>query len=323
MYLPALRALAATLIGCAALSPTMAQTSAPATPDDPYLWMEDVASERALGWVRERNAATRPLLEAHPDFKANRDRFKAIMDSKERIPYVTRRGAHFYNFWQDAEHPRGLWRRTSLEGYRAAQPEWDVLLDLDALAKAEGENWVWKGAACLPGASSRCLLQLSRGGADAVVVREYDLAGRRFVADGFQLPEAKSQVDWLDEQRVLVGTDTGPGSMTDSGYPRVIRLWTRGQPLSAAVTVYEARQTDVSAFATVDHTPGFERVQLGRSPDFYTQEVSLWTAGPAGSAGTLKALDKPLDAQLGFWREWVLVELRSDWTTGGRTWPRG
>ena len=111
MYLPALRALAATLIGCAALSPTMAQTSAPATPDDPYLWMEDVASERALGWVRERNAATRPLLEAHPDFKANRDRFKAIMDSKERIPYVTRRGAHFYNFWQDAEHPRGLWRR--------------------------------------------------------------------------------------------------------------------------------------------------------------------------------------------------------------------
>ena len=323
MYLPALRALAATLIGCAALSPTMAQTPSPATPDDPYLWMEDVAGDRVLAWVRERNAATRPVLEAHPDFKANRDRFKTIMDSKERIPYVTRRGAHFYNFWQDAEHPRGLWRRTSLEGYRAAQPEWDVLLDLDALAKAEGENWVWKGAACLPGASSRCLLQLSRGGADAVVVREYDLAGRRFVADGFQLPEAKSQVDWLDEQRVLVGTDTGPGSMTDSGYPRVIRLWTRGQPLSAAVTVYEARQTDVSAFATVDHTPGFERVQLGRSPDFYTQEVSLWTAGPAGSAGTLKALDKPLDAQLGFWREWVLVELRSDWTTGGRTWPRG
>jgi prolyl oligopeptidase len=323
MYLPALRALAATLIGCAALSPTMAQNPAPATPDDPYLWMEDVAGERALAWVRERNAATRPLLEAHPDFKANRDRFKAIMDSKERIPYVTRRGAHFYNFWQDAEHPRGLWRRTSLEGYRAAQPDWEVLLDLDALAKAEGENWVWKGAACLPGASSRCLLQLSRGGADAVVVREYDLAGRRFVADGFQLPEAKSQVDWLDEQRVLVGTDTGPGSMTDSGYPRVIRLWTRGQPLSAAVAVYEARQTDVSAFATVDHTPGFERVQLGRSPDFYTQEVSLWTAGPRGSAGTLQALDKPLDAQLGFWREWALVELRSDWTVGGRTWPRG
>ncbi len=323
MYLPALRALAATLIGCAALSPTMAQTPSTATPDDPYLWMEDVAGDRALSWVRERNAATRPVLEAHPDFKANRDRFKAIMDSKERIPYVTRRGAHFYNFWQDAEHPRGLWRRTSLEGYRAAQPEWDVLLDLDALAKAEGENWVWKGAACLPGASSRCLLQLSRGGADAVVVREYDLAGRRFVADGFQLPEAKSQVDWLDEQRVLVGTDTGPGSMTDSGYPRVVRLWTRGQPLSASVPVYEARQTDVSAFATVDHTPGFERVQLGRSPDFYTQEVSLWTAGPAGSAGALQVLDKPLDAQLGFWREWVLVELRSDWTTGGRTWPRG
>jgi prolyl oligopeptidase len=329
---PVLNSLAAVLIGAAGTS-AMAQTPTPASPAstpasspatpaaDPYLWLEDVTGERALAWVRERNAASRPQLEAHPSFQADRARFKEILDSKQTIPVVAHQGGWLYNFWRDQDHPRGLWRRATLAEYRKAEPAWDVLLDLDALAKAENENWVWGSGNCLGGSSTRCLLALSRGGADATVVREFDLATRRFVTDGFALPEAKSEVDWLDENTVFVGTDFGPGSLTDSGYPRVIKRWKRGQPLAEAVTVYEGRATDVAAFSTVDHTPGFERVVFGRAPDFYSTEVALWQ----GDLQTGKALpvDKPADAQLAFWRDQVLLELRSDWAVGGTSWPRG
>jgi prolyl oligopeptidase len=286
-------------------------------PADPHLWLEDVLGDKALAWVRERNAASRTVLEAQPDFQANRSRILEIMDSRERIPYATRRGAYFYNFWRDQAHPRGLWRRTSLADYRQPQPAWDVLLDLDALAKAEGENWVWHGADCLGGKSTRCLISLSRGGADAAVVREFDETTRQFVADGFTLPEAKSQLSWLDENQVFVGTDFGPGSLTTSGYARVIKLWQRGQALATAKTVYEAQSTDVAASVAVDHTPGFERVVFSRSPDFYSSEMALW------QGGQLQPVAKPADAQLSFWREWALVELRSDWATAGHTWPKG
>jgi prolyl oligopeptidase len=314
---PLPRLLVAALIGIAAPF-TMAQTPAPQpTPDDPYLWLEEVTGERALAWVRGRNAVSRPALEAHPDFQANRARFKEILDSKQTIPIAVHQGGWLYNFWRDQDHPRGLWRRATLAEYRRPEPAWDVLLDLDALAKAERENWVWANARCLGGRSTRCLIALSRGGADATVVREFDLATRRFVDGGFSLPEAKSEVDWLDEDTIFVGTDFGPGSLTDSGYPRVIKRWKRGQPLADAVAVYEGRASDVAAFARVDHTPGFERVILGRSPDFYSTEITLWQDGRA------IPVDKPADAQLGFWRDLVLIELRSDWTAGGRTWPRG
>jgi prolyl oligopeptidase len=304
-----------------AMSPAQAAPESAAT--DPWLWLEDVGGERALNWVREHNAATRQALEARPGFDALRTGIKAVLDAKDRLPSVARRGDWLYNFWQDADHPRGLWRRTSLAEFRRAQPAWDVVLDLDALARDEKENWVWKGANCLGGASTRCLLMLSRGGADATVVREFDLATRHLVPGGFMLPEAKTEVEWFDERHLIVGTDWGPGSLTDSGYARVIKLWTRGQPLASAVTIYEGHQTDVSAFASVDHTPGFERVMLGRSPDFYSNEMALWLPGAAGSAGRLQPIDKPADAQLAFWRERVLIQLRSDWTVGGITWPRG
>ncbi len=317
-----LTTLAAALIGAAGSS-AMAQTPSPATPAtataaaDPYLWLEDVTGDKALTWVRERNAVSRPLLEAHPDFQANRKRFKEILDSKESIPVATHQGGWLYNFWRDEQHPRGLWRRATLAEYRKPQPAWDVVLDLDALAKAENENWVWAGSNCLGGASTRCLISLSRGGADASVMREFDLATRKFVEGGFALPEAKSSLDWLDENTTFVGTDFGPGSLTDSGYPRVIKRWKRGEPLPAAVTVYEGKSTDVSAFASVDRTPGFERVIFGRSPDFFSTEMALWQGDKAVT------IDKPADAQLGFWRDLVMVELRSDWTVGGSTWPRG
>ena len=213
---------------------------------------------------------------------------------------------------------RGLWRRATLAEYRKAQPAWETVLDLDALGAAEKENWVWHGASCFAPAYERCLLNLSRGGADAVVVREFDTRTRRFVEGGFRLPEAKSSVDWLDADTLYVGTDFGPGSMTESGYPRVIKRWKRGQPLSGAVTVFEAQPQDVSAFVSVDRTPGFERTVFGRSIDFYNTEQFL-----LDKEGTLKRIDKPNDASLAFWREHLLLELRSDLREGDTTFPRG
>ena len=295
-------------------TPSMADTP----DDDPYLWLEDVQGERALAWVRERNAQSRHALEAWPDFGVTRTRIREVLDSRERIPAVVRRGPWLYNFWQDAEHPRGLWRRTTLAEYRKPQPAWEVLLDVDALGRDEKVNWVWAGAQCLRPADTRCLVMLSRGGADAHVVREYDLAARRFVSDdAFVLPEAKSSVDWLDADTVLVATDLGPGSLTDSGYPRIVKRWRRGQPLAQASTLFEARANDVAAGFVVDLTPGYERVVLGRQIDFYNSELALLRDGHP------QPIDKPGDAQLSFWRDQVLVELRSDWTVDGTTYLRG
>ena len=299
-----------------ALSPT-AMTDTADTPSDPFLWLEEVQGERALAWVRERNAESEGQLQAEPGFEALRAGLRDVLDSKAQIPYVQRRGDLFYNLWKDAEHPRGLWRRCSLAEYRKAEPAWETVLDLDALGRAEGENWVWAGATWLGPVYRRCLLALSRGGADASVVREFDAVDKRFVEGGFTLPESKSRLDWIDADRVHVGTDFGPGSLTDSGYPRVIKEWRRGTPLAEARTVFEAQRTDVSAFVSVDRTPGFERTVFGRSIDFYNTETFLL------QAGALRPIDKPADAQLAFRREWVLIELRSDWPIGDLTWPRG
>lgn len=275
--------------------------------DDPYLWLEDVQGEPALAWVRARNAEAEAVLTTLPRYAQARAAILDALDSKDQVPWIARRGAHVYNFWRDAAHPRGLWRRTTLDDYRRAEPAWELVLDLDALAAAEGENWVWAGATALGPAYRRCLVSLSRGGADATVVREFDLVERRFVDGGFALPEAKTAVTWRDEDHLYVGTDTGPGSLTDSGYPRTVRLWRRGTPLAAAPVVFEGEAGDVSAWVSVDRTPGFERTVFGRSLDFYNTRV--WLA----EGDRLRPVDKPDDASLSFWRERVLVELRSPW----------
>ena len=298
------------------MSQTHAAASSP-TPDDPYLWLEEVDSARALTWVRERNAKTEALLQTRPGFEARKQAIREVLDSKEQIPYVSRQGAAFYNLWRDAQNPRGLWRRASLTEFRKPQPAWETVIDLDALAKAEGENWVWSGATCLGPSYRRCLLQLSRGGADAVVVREFDTVDKRFVDSGFVVAEAKTSVDWRDANTVYIGSDFGPGTLTESGYPRLIKAWSRGQKLADATTLYEAQVKDVAAFVSVDRTPGFERTQFGRSIDFYNTQQFLLVGGKQ------QLLDKPLDAQLSFWRDRVLIDLRSAWTVAGTTWPRG
>ncbi len=284
---------------------------------DPYLWLEDVLGDRALKWVRERNAESEALLQAEPGFEGLRSRIREVLDSKEQIPYVTRRGDSFYNLWRDAANPRGLWRRASLAEYRKAQPAWDTVIDIDALAKAEGENWVWGGATSLAPEYRLALVALSRGGADAQVQREFDTVAQRFVEGGFSLPEAKSSVEWLDRDRLYVGSDFGPGSLTDSGYPRVIKRWQRGQPLAAAVTVFEGEKQDVAVSVSVDNTPGYARTLFARSLDFYNTLVFLL------DGDRLVKLDKPNDAQLAFQRDRVFIELRSDWVIGRKTWLRG
>jgi len=312
-FLSALTVLLA--LGLTTTAHTMTQT--PPAPPDPHLWLEEVQGERALAWVRERNAESEGVLQARPGFEALRTQLREVLDSKAQIPYPTRRGDALYNLWRDAEHPRGLWRRTTLAEYRKPEPAWQTVIDVDALGRAEGENWVWSGATCLGPDYRRCMVALSRGGADATVVREFDTVTRRFVDGGFTLPEAKTQLAWKDADTLYVGTDFGPGSLTDSGYARVIKAWRRGTPLAEAVTVFEGETRDVAVYVDVDRTPGYERTVFGRALDFYR------TASVLLQDGALRPIDKPDDAKLAFWRGHVLVELRSDWTVGGRAWPRG
>ncbi|GHA85506.1 prolyl oligopeptidase [Streptomyces termitum] len=276
--------------------------------EDPYLWLEDVDGEDALAWVAERNAETEAELATAPGFDALADRLREVLDAVDRIPYTTRRGPHLYNFWQDADHVRGVWRRTTLEQYRKDAPEWDVLLDLDALAAAEDEKWVWAGAQVRRPARDRALISLSRDGGDAVVVREFDLPTRSFVADGFTVPEAKTSIDWIDDDTVFIGTDHGPGSLTDSGYPRTVRRWRRGTPLAEAVTVFEGEAADVSAWGWYDDTPGHERAFVGRSLDFYRSETHLLTADD-----TLVRIEVPEDADVHAHRRHLLVTPKSPW----------
>ncbi|MGH8855347.1 MAG: prolyl oligopeptidase family serine peptidase [Telluria sp.] len=286
-------------------------------PDDPYLWLEDVDGPRARAWVDARNAQAERELESGPGYVSLRARLKGILDSTEKIPYAGCHAGMLYNFWRDAVHVRGIWRRATLDQYRQATPAWETVLDLDALARDEGENWVWSGVTWLEPEGGRCLVSLSRGGGDAHVVREFDLDARCFVADGFTLPEAKSDVAWIDPDTLFVGTDFGPGSLTDSGYPRIVKLWRRGAPLAAALTVYEARPDDLSASGWKDPTPGFEREFVRRQVDFYASELFV------RREGRLVKLPKPDDANAYAVRDQVVIELRSDWKVGGRDYPQG
>ncbi len=308
-------ALGATLGG---MTPTHAATTgAQATGDDPYLWLEATHAPRAMDWVKAQNTITEKAFASSPEFTHTYDQVLQVLDSDARIPYVERMGDFLYNFWKDKTHPRGVWRRTTLAEYRKAEPKWDVLLDVDALNKAEGKRWVFKGAQCLKPAYTRCLISLSPDGGDAVQVREFDTTTRAFVKGGFELPIAKTQVGWIDQNHLYVGTDFGPGSMTKSSYPRIAKEWTRGTPLSSAVTIYEGKPTDLAVGAYHDRTPGFERDFITVAKDFFHTENFL------RKGNQQVKLDIPSDASFDAHRQWLLVQTRSPWTVGGTTWPSG
>ena len=284
---------------------------------DPYAWLEEVTGEKALQYVEAQNAVTLKELEAKPEYASIKSQVLEILNSKERIPYVQKLCEWYYNFWQDADHPRGLWRRTTLAEYRQAEPKWETVLDVDQLAKDDKENWIWGGSNSLPPKYERCLVSLSRGGGDAKVVREFDLNAKKFLPDGFSLPEAKSSTTWRDENTLYVGTDFGAGSLTGSGYPRIAKRWNRGTPLAEAVTVFEGQPTDVSAGAWVDHRPGYFREGFHRGIEFYDSETFILVEGKP-----IK-IDVPHDAMPSFFREWLTVQLRSDWKIGGQTFAAG
>lgn len=319
--LPLSAAVAAVLAIGAALPATAqsAKESAMSTaPADAHQWLEDVEGEKQLAWVRERNAVSNKALADNAEFRQLEAELLAILNSDAKIPGVYKMGDYYYNFWQDKQHERGIWRRTTLAEYRKPNPQWETVLDLDALNRAEGENWVWHGASCLRPAYTRCLIALSRGGADADVTREFDLASKTFVEGGFFRPEAKGSLGWIDENTVFVQTDFGAGSLTDSGYPRQTKIWKRGTPLASAELVFEGKPTDMYISAFRDDTPGYERDFVSNTVAFYNNELYL-----RGQDGSLTKVDVPNSVEKGVHREWLTLEPRQDWTVGGKTYKAG
>ena len=283
--------------------------------DDPYLWLEAVDGAEALRWVEAQTAETLRLF-GTAQFARDRDILAALFDRPDKIPFITRRGEAVFNFWQDAEHPRGLWRRTSLASFRQADPQWDVLLDLDALAKAEGEDWVWGGASTRPRTHDRAILRLSRGGGDAVVLREFDIPSKSFAADGFALPEAKGGVDWLDDDTLLLSSAYGPDKATRAGYARSVRQWRRGEdPLKARV-LFETAFEAMSVSGGIDRTAAKPRLIFIERRGFF--ESDIWLHDDAGKP-TLLPL--PADSWKDLHDDWLVVKPRKPWTTGETTYP--
>jgi prolyl oligopeptidase len=284
--------------------------------EDPFLWLEDVEGERALAWVEARNQLTLSELTRHPDYEALFVRTQAILDSQERIAYPSILGDRIYNFWQEPAQPRGVWRRTTWESYLAV-PEWEVVLDIDALARAENVPWAFGGATCLAPAYERCLVRLSRGGADAVEVREFDTRSRSFVEGGFHLPEAKQSVAWIDADVLLVAGDFGAGSMTTSGYARTARLWRRGTALADAPQLFEAPVSDVGVWVGTWLTADRSWSVVIHRRSFYESYTHIV------ADGGLTQVDVPHDATPYLLRDRLLVYLRSPWEVGGRSWAAG
>lgn len=243
---------------------------------DPYLWLEDIEGKKALDWVKKENAATDKLIRNRPGFEKDRLRAKEILDDNRQIADPGEvMGDTITNFWRDAANPRGIWRQSPLDAYLAGKPVWTTLIDVDALGKAEKQSWVWHGADCLAPDYRRCLISVSPGGTDADIVREWDRPTKSFVKDGFALPQAKSSVTWENADTLLVATDYGAGSMTASGYPRIVKRWKRGTPLSAAATLIEGEAGDVGmgVFAFMDGDKRWP--MISRNKTFYTSDVYL------------------------------------------------
>ena len=240
-------------------------------PEDPHLWLEAVEDEAALAWAREQNERSESLLRAHPLFDAMRASHLDILTAQDRIAFPSLMGGAVYNFWRDAQHVRGIWRSTQLDAYRAGSDDWDILLDVDALAASEDQNWVWAGSSCRYPDYDRCLIGLSIGGADAAVRREFDLTQRQFVDDGFVLPESKSRLGWMDRDTVFLGPAFSDEQMTDSGYPRLVQLWRRGTPYSEAETIYEGQRSDVAVTGLRIWDGDTPHDMIVRSPSFFTR----------------------------------------------------
>jgi prolyl oligopeptidase len=277
---------------------------------DPYVWLEDVHGAKPLAWVKEQNQKSMKVLKADPRYQHDYDSILEVLDAPDRIPSGSLNHDYVYNFWQDAKNPKGLWRRTSIADYANPEPHWETLLDVDALAKAEKENWVFEGAECAPD-QRRCLIRLSRGGGDAVVVREYDLKAKELAKDSFSLPEAKTDVSYLDGETVLFATDFGKGSLTNSGYARIAKIWKRGTPIAAAKTLYEGKVSDVAVSPATFHTRDGNVALVVRAVSFFENEYYRVDT----ATDTVRKLPIPLSADLkGRIGSAFIATLRQDYT---------
>ncbi len=312
-------ALTALLLGLCGLCGQRGEARETDRMSDPYLWLEDVHGAAPLAWVRQQDARALEILAGDPDYRRDYDSVLVILDAEDRIPFGELDHGYVFNFWQDANNPKGVWRRTTISDYANASPNWETLIDVDKLAAAERENWVFKGAGCSP-SLARCLVALSRGGGDASVVREFDLARKSFLRDGFSLGEAKSTAGYIDDDTVLFGTDFGSGSLTTSGYPRIVKMWKRGEPITDAKTVLEGKPADVSVSPVMLRAPSGSLAVVARAPSFFETEYYLPVAGDGWTQ-----LPVPLSASLrGMTAGQLIFTLRKDWTTPqARTIARG
>ncbi|MBV8696574.1 MAG: S9 family peptidase [Bradyrhizobium sp.] len=282
--------------------------------DDPYLWLEEIEGERALAFVAQQNELTLDRF-GGAGFARDRDMLAAIYDRPDNIPYVTRSDGLLYNLWKDANNPRGLWRQTTLDEFRKAEPAWEILLDVDRFAAEEKEDWLLAGSSSRPG-KSPALLRLSRGGSDAVVLREFDVDTKSFVANGFELPEAKGGAAWLDDDTLLLSSVHGEDMATTSGYARKVRVWRRGTPADQAPVIFEVPRDHMAAGGQVDDTGASQRVWFVDQRDFFNLEIWL-----GDETGPRTRVDLPSDIWVLVHADWMAIKPRSPWTVGGRSYP--
>lgn len=290
----------------------------PTSTDDPYLWLEDVDSDRSLEFVRGLNDETARELKKSRLYKSLYEDALSVLDSESRIPQVNYQGSHLYNYWRDESNPRGVYRRTTVDQFSKDDPEWETILDMDAFNEGNDMNWVFKGMSCLSPDYNKCLARLSPGGGDAVEIREFDMSSKTFVDGGFMLPVAKTQASWRDENSLYVGTDFGDGSLTTSGYPRITKLWLRGTDLDEATTLHEGEATSVSvsAFRMRDDAGDIDLIYEGTS--FWTSDIYQWLDGRKHK------LQLPDTATMsGYFDGRLLISLKQDWSVDGRDYPAG
>ncbi|WP_084169023.1 prolyl oligopeptidase family serine peptidase [Hellea balneolensis] len=282
--------------------------------DEDHLYLEEVLGDKALDEVKAWNKRSLDRLMADPRFEAMQAEALEILQSKDKIPYVSYRGGEVHNFWQDETHVRGIWRKASLESYLTDSPDWETVLDYDKLAKDEGKNWVYKGNDCLAPDYNKCLIRLSDGGKDAVVVREFDVASKSFVKGGFETPESKGGLSWVDEDTVIAGIDFGDGTMTDSGYPFIAKIWTRGTPLESAKEIFRGKASDVSAGAfSWELEEGRKEVFGYSSSSFYDREY-FWIPKKDGDLSEPVKVPVSEKTRLNeYFKGQMVAQLNDDW----------
>lgn len=292
----------------------MIEYTAAGQTDEDHLYLEEVLGEKALDEVKAWNKRSLDRLMVDPRFKAMEAEALEILQSKDKIPYVSYRGGEVHNFWQDETHVRGVWRKSTLESYLAGDTQWETVLDFDKLSKDEDKNWVYKGNNCLAPNYELCIVNLSDGGKDAVVRREFNAKTGEFVDGGFVTEESKGTIDWVDADHVVVGVDFGEGTMTDSGYPRMAKLWKRGTPLSDAKLIGEGEQADVGYWGgTMELADGTREILIARSKTFYTSDY-IWFPREGDKVGEAVKLPIPEKMNMyGSFKDQILMQLNEDW----------